>query len=192
MFNPKGNDFAAQIRPLTNSLGFAAPLIAAGLGVALAFRAGLFNIGARGQMLIGAMFAGLFAFNLDLPMWIHLPLTLLAGIVGGAGLETPDEQWATTYAINVQAHVRAARLLMPAWVERGHGRFVVTASAAGLLSIGFVSTAAYNVLPRSVPAFRARRPGVRLALRETARRKVSPNGASTAPRSSAEIVRAIC
>lgn len=84
VFNPKGNDFAAQIRPLTNSLGFAAPLIAAGLGVALAFRAGLFNIGARGQMLIGAMFAGLFAFNLDLPMWIHLPLTLLAGIVGGA------------------------------------------------------------------------------------------------------------
>lgn len=84
VFNPKGNDFATQIRPLTNSLGFAAPLIAAGLGVALAFRAGLFNIGARGQMLIGAMFAGLFAFNLDLPMWIHLPLTLLAGIVGGA------------------------------------------------------------------------------------------------------------
>lgn len=84
VFNPKGNDFAAQIRPLTNSLGFAAPLIAAGLGVALAFRAGLFNIGARGQMLIGAMLAGLFAFNLDLPMWIHLPLTLLAGIVGGA------------------------------------------------------------------------------------------------------------
>jgi len=84
VFNPKGNDFAAQIRPITNSLGFAAPLIAAGLGVALAFRAGMFNIGARGQMLIGAMFAGLFAFNLDLPMWIHLPLTLLAGIVGGA------------------------------------------------------------------------------------------------------------
>lgn len=84
VFNPKGNDFAAQIRPLTNSLGFAAPLIAAGLGVALAFRAGMFNIGARGQMLIGAMFAGLFAFNLDLPMWIHLPLTLAAGIIGGA------------------------------------------------------------------------------------------------------------
>ncbi|WP_292831310.1 ABC transporter permease [Microbacterium sp.] len=84
VFNPRGADFAAQIRPLTNSLGFAAPLIAAGLGVALAFRVGLFNIGARGQMLIGALFAGLFAFNLDLPMWIHLPLTLMAGIVGGA------------------------------------------------------------------------------------------------------------
>jgi len=84
VFNPRPESFAAQIRPLTNALGFAAPLIAAGLGVALAFRVGLFNIGARGQMLIGAMFAGLFAFNLDLPMWLHLPATLLAGIVGGA------------------------------------------------------------------------------------------------------------
>ncbi|GLJ78402.1 ABC transporter permease [Microbacterium imperiale] len=84
VFNPRGNSFAAQIRPLTNSLGFAAPLIAAGLGVALAFRVGLFNIGARGQILVGAGFAALVTFGLDLPMWIHLPLTLLAGIAGGA------------------------------------------------------------------------------------------------------------
>lgn len=84
VFNPRVDDFAGQIRPLTNSLGFAAPLIAAGLGVALAFRVGLFNIGARGQILIGAGFAAFVTFNLDLPMWIHLPVTLLAGIVGGA------------------------------------------------------------------------------------------------------------
>ncbi|EZP26088.1 ABC transporter permease [Microbacterium oleivorans] len=84
VFNPRVTDFATQIRPLTNSLGFAAPLIAAGLGVALAFRVGLFNIGARGQMLVGALFAGFFAFNLDLPIFLHLPLTLLAGILGGA------------------------------------------------------------------------------------------------------------
>lgn len=84
VFNPRAPSFEAQIRPITNSLGFAAPLIAAGLGVALAFRVGLFNIGARGQMLMGALFAGLFAFNLNLPMWLHLPITLVAGIVGGA------------------------------------------------------------------------------------------------------------
>lgn len=84
VFNPRVGDFSAQIRPLTNTLGFAAPLIAAGLGVALAFRVGLFNIGARGQMLVGALFAGFFAFNLDLPLLVHLPLTLLAGILGGA------------------------------------------------------------------------------------------------------------
>ena len=84
VFNYRADDFATQIRPLTNALGFAAPLIAAGLGVALAFRVGLFNIGARGQMLIGAIFAALVTFNLQLPLWLHLPLTLLAGILGGA------------------------------------------------------------------------------------------------------------
>lgn len=84
IFNARGADFAAQIRPLTNTLGFAAPLIAAGLGVALAFRVGLFNIGARGQMLIAVGVAGLLTFGLDLPIWIHIPVTLIAGIAGGA------------------------------------------------------------------------------------------------------------
>jgi simple sugar transport system permease protein len=84
IFNARGADFAAQIRPLTNTLGFAAPLIAAGLGVALAFRVGLFNIGARGQMLIGVAVAALLTFSLDLPLWLHIPVTLIAGIAGGA------------------------------------------------------------------------------------------------------------
>ena len=84
IFNPRAADFAAQIRPLTNTLGFAAPLIAAGLGVALAFRVGLFNIGGRGQILVGAATAALLTFNLGLPMFLQLPLTLAAGIAGGA------------------------------------------------------------------------------------------------------------
>lgn len=84
IFNARGADFAAQIRPLTNTLGFAAPLIAAGLGVALAFRVGLFNIGARGQMLIGVAIAALLTFSLDLPIWLHIPVTLVVGIAGGA------------------------------------------------------------------------------------------------------------
>ena len=84
VFNARGTDFATQIRPLTNTLGFAAPLIAAGLGVALAFRVGLFNIGGRGQILIACAFAGLVTFNLDLPMIVQLPLTLIVGIAGGA------------------------------------------------------------------------------------------------------------
>jgi len=84
IFNARGADFQSQILPLTNSLGFAAPLIAAGLGVALAFRVGLFNIGARGQMLIGVAVAGLLTFSLDLPTFIHIPVVLIAGIAGGA------------------------------------------------------------------------------------------------------------
>lgn len=82
--NVDATSFVRFIRPLTSTLGFAAPLIAAGLGVALAFRSGLFNIGARGQMLVACAVAALVTFDLDLPMWIHLPLTIIAGIVGGA------------------------------------------------------------------------------------------------------------
>ena len=59
----------------------------------------------------------------------------------------------------------ARRLLRDAEAFR-EGARQYAVGAAGTLSIGFVSTAAYNVLPRIVPAFRARRPGVRLALRE--------------------------
>lgn len=84
IYNPRAPDFLTQIRPLTNTLGFAAPLIAAGLGVGLAFRVGLFNIGGRGQMLIACAVAALLTFNLDLPMFLQLPLTLAAGIAGGA------------------------------------------------------------------------------------------------------------
>ncbi|WP_438353599.1 ABC transporter permease [Microbacterium sp. CJ88] len=84
IYNARAADFSTAIRPLTNTIGFATPLIAAALGVALAFRVGLFNIGARGQMLIACGFAALTTFGLDLPFWIQLPLTLIAGIVGGA------------------------------------------------------------------------------------------------------------
>lgn len=63
----------------------ATPLIFAGLSVALAFRAGLFNIGAEGQLLAGAMLASFVGFKFDgLPGIIHLPLALLAGFAGGA------------------------------------------------------------------------------------------------------------
>ena len=76
--------FANGIKPFTETLGFATPLIAAGLGVALAFRVGLFNIGGRGQMLIAAALAGWVGFSFDLPWGVHLVVALLAGIAGGA------------------------------------------------------------------------------------------------------------
>ncbi|WP_405167019.1 SDR family oxidoreductase [Nocardia sp. NBC_01499] len=57
-----------------------------------------------------------------------------AGIGGGAGLDSTDAQWAAALDVNVLAHVRAARLLVPDWLTRGTGYFVSTASAAGLLT----------------------------------------------------------
>ncbi|MDN5745594.1 MAG: ABC transporter permease [Nocardioidaceae bacterium] len=61
-----------------------APLICAALGVTLAFRAGLFNIGAQGQIAAGALCAIYVAFHFDLPGLIHVPFVLLAGAAGGA------------------------------------------------------------------------------------------------------------
>lgn len=84
VYNDRVDDFATQIRPLTETLKFAAPLIAAGLGVGLAFRAGMFNIGGRGQMLLAGAAAGWVAFTFDLPTVIHLPLAILAGMLAGA------------------------------------------------------------------------------------------------------------
>lgn len=83
IFNYDANTFERAIKPISDTLNFATPLIAAGLGVGLAFRVGLFNIGARGQMLIGAAAAGFVAFYIEAPLAIHLPLTILAGIAGG-------------------------------------------------------------------------------------------------------------
>ena len=74
----------AGIRPLTETLTFATPLIAAGLGVGLAFRVGLFNIGGRGQMLIAASVAGWVGFGFDLPSGIHLLVAIIGGLIGGA------------------------------------------------------------------------------------------------------------
>lgn len=75
-----------------------------------------------------------------------------AGIGGGTGLlETTEEQWARALEVNVLAHVRAARLLVPGWVERGAGRFVVTASAAGLLTE--INSVPYSVTKHAAVAF---------------------------------------
>lgn len=79
-----GNPFK-DITPVTETLLRATPLIFAGLAVALGFRAGLFNIGAEGQIYIGALFATAVGINFpDLPLVIHLPLAVAAGFVGGA------------------------------------------------------------------------------------------------------------
>lgn len=69
---------------ISTTLERSAPLICAGLGVTLAFRAGLFNIGAQGQLLVGALAAGYVGFTFDLPVGVHLLLAAVAGIVAGA------------------------------------------------------------------------------------------------------------
>jgi ABC-type uncharacterized transport system permease subunit len=84
IYNFRRDTFIDGIRPLTETLTFATPLIAGGLGVALAFRVGMFNIGGRGQMLIAASVAGWIAFGFELPWGIHMLVALIGGLVGGA------------------------------------------------------------------------------------------------------------
>ena len=84
IYNFGAPTFARAIKPLTETLTFATPLIAAGLGVALAFRIGMFNIGGRGQMLIACAAAGYVGFAFDLPFPLHMILAVLAGLLGGA------------------------------------------------------------------------------------------------------------
>lgn len=84
----RGGD-ALEIRrafnPILESLTASTPFIFASLAVALGFRSGLFNIGAEGQIFVGAIFSVFVGYSLTgLPAIIHIPLALLAGALGGA------------------------------------------------------------------------------------------------------------
>lgn len=83
ILNYRGDTAADMLRPLTETLTVATPLIIVSLGVAIAFRAGLFNIGAQGQFIFGAMFATWFGVHLDLPFGVHLLLVMAMAILGG-------------------------------------------------------------------------------------------------------------
>lgn len=75
---------------LSETAVWATPYIFAGLAVALAFKGGLFNIGAEGQLAVGAVVSALIGYALpgwlgvSLPWFIHLPLTVGLGMLGGA------------------------------------------------------------------------------------------------------------
>jgi ABC-type uncharacterized transport system permease subunit len=95
-----GNPFAAYLglaqgafgsaKALSETAVWATPYIFAGLAVALAFKGGLFNIGGEGQLAVGAVVSALIGYALpgwlhtSLPWFIHLPLTVGLGVLGGA------------------------------------------------------------------------------------------------------------
>ncbi len=95
-----GNPFAAykglaqgafgSAKALSETAVWATPYIFAGLAVAVAFKGGLFNIGAEGQLAFGAVISALIGYalpgwlHMDLPWIVHLPLTVFLGMLGGA------------------------------------------------------------------------------------------------------------
>lgn len=86
----------------------------------------------------------------DIDVWFA-NAGVVGGVDSGGGLATSEADWAASFEVNVLAHVRAARLLVPRWLERGGGRFVVTASAAGLLTM--LGAPAYSVSKHAAVAF---------------------------------------
>jgi ABC-type uncharacterized transport system permease subunit len=78
-----GGSVAAIFYPLSSTCAQATPLILTGLSVAIAFRAGLFNIGAAGQWVGGAVVATWLGFGVSLPPVIHVIVCLIGAFVGG-------------------------------------------------------------------------------------------------------------
>ncbi|MDU0312429.1 SDR family oxidoreductase [Phycicoccus sp. M110.8] len=74
-----------------------------------------------------------------------------AGVARGGTEAVAEKAWEVSWNVNVMGHVRAARLLVPEWLERGSGTFVATVSAAGLLSIP--GAAPYAVTKHAALAF---------------------------------------
>jgi len=86
LFNWQAHGFLNQINPLINTLTNATPLIVAGLALAITFKAGLFNIGGRGQMIMGVILGGWAAIALQnvLPHWLTLIIAVILAMIGGA------------------------------------------------------------------------------------------------------------
>jgi NAD(P)-dependent dehydrogenase (short-subunit alcohol dehydrogenase family) len=74
-----------------------------------------------------------------------------AGIARAGGPEAPEADWEASWQVNVMAHVRAARLLLGPWLERGSGHLICTVSAAGLLTVP--GSAPYAVTKHGALAF---------------------------------------
>ena len=74
-----------------------------------------------------------------------------AGVGVGGGPEAPEPDWDLAWQVNVMAHVRAARELLPGWLERGRGHFISTVSAAGLLTM--LGSAPYSVTKHAALSF---------------------------------------
>ncbi|WP_409334153.1 ABC transporter permease [Cellulosimicrobium cellulans] len=84
VLNVDAPDVSRALRPLTETMTVATPLILAGLGLGIGFRAGLFNIGAQGQIILGGIFAGFVGWTFALPPGLHLLLAVLGAALGGA------------------------------------------------------------------------------------------------------------
>ena len=194
VYDPGATTATRALRPITETLTIATPLLAAGLGVALAFRAGLFNIGGQGQVLLGAVAAGYVGFAVDLPPVLHVAAAVAAGMAAGAlwaGIagvlraRTGAHEVITTIMLNYVAVYLVAYLLARPVLQRpGASNPIsppVAADAelpqllggafrvhAGLLLALLAAAGTWWLLERSTVGFRLRAVGANPAAARTA------------------------
>jgi simple sugar transport system permease protein len=140
----------AALVPISETLTYAAPLVFTGLSVSLAFRGGLFNIGAQGQAVLGCIVAGMAGFTFGLPIVLNLIVALLAGALGGAlwgflpGLlkaRTGAHEVITTIMLNYTAGLLLAWLVIQKGIQdpgRTDAMSKAVAASAQLPSFGGV------------------------------------------------------
>ncbi|MGH2620978.1 MAG: ABC transporter permease, partial [Anaerolineales bacterium] len=176
--------FGTQVA-IVETLIKATPFILAGLGIALAFRGGLFNIGMEGQLFVGSVGAVLIGYSIELPPVIHLIVALLAGMVGGAiwaaipgylKARTGAHEVITTimtnfialrvinWAIGVDGPMRAPRSVVPetrAVFETARLPLLISDSRlhAGIILALLAAIAVYWLLWRTVIGFEIRTVG---------------------------------
>jgi NAD(P)-dependent dehydrogenase (short-subunit alcohol dehydrogenase family) len=111
---------------------------------------GVDAIAVRADVTVEADIQGLVAAAIDRYGRVDL-FCSNAGITTGAGVDASDQQWERSWAVNVRAHVYAARAVLPGMLERGDGYLLQTCSAAGLLAA--VGDAPYTVTKHAAVAF---------------------------------------
>ncbi len=137
------------LRPLGEAGNKAAILTLTGLSVAVAFRVGLFNIGAQGQLTVGALAAAVVGAKVDLPAVVHLPLCLLAAAVAGAGWAALPAVLKTTRGVHEVISTIMMNWIAVSLVENWLVVGPLKASASGVNSIsGTDQIAASAELPR--------------------------------------------
>lgn len=120
-------EVARAFYPLSETITIAAPLIVAGLAVAVPFRAGLFNIGAQGQMTFAAIGGGYVGFAISMPVGLHLVASVVvamafgafwAGIAGYLKARTGAHEVITTIMLNYIALYLLSWVLNQDWFQR--------------------------------------------------------------------------
>ena len=143
---------AAVLRPLGEAATKAALLTLTGLSVAVAFRVGLFNIGAQGQMVVGALAAAFIGAHLQLPSPLHVTLALLASAALGCGwalIATALKLWRGVHEVISTIMLNwVAVSLVENWLVVGPLR--ATASGTNSLS-GTAQIHPSAELPRLIP-----------------------------------------